>query len=73
MQGLARGAVWGYLVGMDAKINSQKLIQFFRFTLQGISIASYGTMGLTPEWGSFILGTMALLGALALLTIEKEA
>lgn len=59
-------------MGMEANMTGQKLIKFFRFTLQGISIASYGTMGLTPEWGSFVLGTMALLGSLALLTIEKE-
>ena len=53
-------------------MTGQKIIRFFRFTLQGISIAAYGTMGLTPTWGSFALGTISLLCAMALLAAEKE-
>lgn len=41
-------------------MTQQKLIQFWRFTLQGIAVASLGTMGLTPTWGSFILGIGSL-------------
>lgn len=49
----------------------REFITFMRFTLQGIAIASFGTMGLTPKWGSFILGLAALIAAIALLTKEK--
>lgn len=53
-------------------MNNQSLIKFMRFTLQGMAIASFGTMGVTPSWGGFILGICSFFAALAFLTQEKE-
>lgn len=46
-------------------------ISFIRFTLQGIAIASIGTLGVTPSWGGFCLGILALFAAMAFLALEK--
>ena len=37
-------------------MHAQRIVKFWRFTSQGLAIATWGTMGLTPAWGSFILG-----------------
>lgn len=52
-------------------MHAQRIVKFWRFTSQGLAIAAWGTMGLTPAWGSFILGLVALLAAFALLPFEK--
>lgn len=49
----------------------QRIIKFLRYTIQGVTIAAWGTMGLTPSWGSFILGLMSFFIAFGLLTFEK--
>lgn len=49
----------------------REFIQFMRFTLQGIAIASIGTLGVTPSWGGFCLGMFAFFAALAFLSLEK--
>lgn len=49
----------------------KEFIRFMRFTFQGVAIASFGTMGITPSWGGFILGAVTLFIALGLLTLEN--
>ncbi len=49
----------------------REFIKFMRFTLQGIAIASIGTLGVTPSWGGFCLGMFAFVAALAFLSLEK--
>lgn len=46
-------------------------ISFIRITLQGIAIASIGTLGVTPSWGGFCLGILSLFAAIAFLALEK--
>jgi|GEM_PF-3028403 CHASE2 domain-containing sensor protein len=52
-------------------MDRKQVVKFWRFTFQGLAIAAWGTMGLTPDWGSFILGLVALIAAFALLPFEK--
>ena len=52
-------------------MESQRIIKFIRFTLQGIAIASLGTIGVTPSIGGFILGLFSFLISFALLAYEK--
>ena len=49
----------------------QKIFKFLRFTFQGICIASWGTMGVTPSWGGFVLGLVAFIVSLTLACFEK--
>lgn len=51
-------------------MDTQRIIKFLRYTIQGVTIAAWGTMGLTPSWGSFILGLIGFCIAFALLTFE---
>ncbi len=50
-----------------------KIVIFWRYTFQGIAIASWGTMGVTPSWGGFVLGLVSCLIGFALLGYEKGA
>ena len=50
----------------------QKVVHFLRVSLQGISIASIGTLGVTPSWGGFVLGIAAFVVAITLLMHEQE-
>ena len=52
-------------------MDTQRIIKFLRYTFQGVTIAAWGTMGLTPSWGSFILGLMSFVIAFAMLSFEK--
>ena len=49
----------------------QKLIRFMRMTFQGISVASFGTIGLSPSWGAFIVGAGTFFVSMAFLAYEK--
>lgn len=50
----------------------QKYIKYIRITSQGIAIASFGTMGMNPTWGGFVVGISMFIIAFALVAIEKE-
>ena len=52
-------------------LSGQKLIRFMRVTCQGICVASFGTIGLSPSWGAFIVGIGMLFVSLAFLAYEK--
>ena len=52
-------------------MNTQKLIKFMRVTCQGVCIASFGTIGLSPSWGAFIVGAGMFFVSLAFLACEK--
>lgn len=52
-------------------MDTQRIIKFLRYTIQGVTIAAWGTMGLTPSWGSFVLGLMGFVIAFGLLSFEK--
>ena len=50
----------------------QQIIKFTRFTCQGISIASFGTIGVNPTWSGFVEALGTLFAALALMALEKK-
>lgn len=52
-------------------MSGQKLVRFMRVTCQGICVASFGTIGLSPSWGAFIVGIGMLFVSLAFLAYEK--
>ena len=52
-------------------MNFQKLIRYLRMTTQGICVASLGTIGLSPDWGSFVVGASMFFVSLAFLAFEK--
>lgn len=53
-------------------VRFQRYIKFVRITMQGIAIASLGTMGMNPAWGAFIVGIGAFIVSLAFLAFERE-
>lgn len=52
--------------------NYKPIIKFWRYSLQGIGIASLGTLGVSPSWGAFVLGSASLILAMALLPFEGD-
>ena len=48
------------------------LLKFFRYTCQGIAIASLGTLGVSGSWKALIEGLLMLFTAMALLHFEKK-
>ena len=48
------------------------LLKFFRYTCQGIAIASLGTVAVSSSWKALIEGLLMLFTALALLYFEKK-
>ena len=42
-------------------------------TTQGVCVASFGTIGLSPSWGAFIVGAGMFFVSLAFLACEKGA
>ncbi len=48
------------------------MLRFFRYTCQGIAIASLGTVGVSESWKALIEGLLMLFTALVLLHFEKK-
>lgn len=52
-------------------MNGDKIIRYWRFLMQGVAMASWGTMGITPSWGGFTLGLVCAILGFALVAFEK--
>ena len=48
------------------------LLKFFRYTCQGIAIASLGTVGVSHSWEALVEGIVMLFAAMILLYIEHK-
>ena len=52
-------------------MTENKIIKYWRFLMQGVAMASWGTMGITPSWGGFISGLTCSILGFALFVFEK--
>ncbi len=49
-----------------------KILKFLRFTTQGVAIASFGTLGVNPSWGGFVLGLLTFFIAFGIIPFEGD-